>query len=74
MTKQRESKNTEPRREEVDRYFAQFMTTNEVCAYLHITSMTLQRWRKAGKVSGTRAGRYWLYRKEDIEALLKDRK
>lgn len=55
---------------EADAMSAEYMTTQQACKFLHITSRTLQRWRKDGKIAGAQAGRFWLYRTEDVRALL----
>ena len=55
---------------ESDALSNEYMTTNEVCKLLRIVPRTLQRWRKAGKVNGVQAGRFWLYRTDEIRELL----
>lgn len=53
------------------RFDAEWWDTATACAYLHITSRTLQRWRKSGRIQGYQAGRYWLYRPDDVRALVR---
>lgn len=59
-----------PKLSESDALSNEYMTTNEVCRLLRIVPRTLQRWRKAGKVNGVQAGRFWLYRSDEIRAML----
>lgn len=53
------------------RYDADWWDTETVCAFLHITTRTLQRWRKAGRIEGYKAGRRWLYRPDDVRTLVR---
>ncbi len=48
----------------------QIFTSKEVQQLLRISKQTLHRWSNAGKL-GTRVGRRWKYRADEIEGLLK---
>lgn len=49
----------------------EWWTTEDVCTYCHVTRKTVQRWRDAGRIQGYRAGRRWLYRPDDVRALVR---
>ena len=42
----------------------------EVQSLLGISAPTFYRWLKSGKLRGSRVGRHWRFRREDIDALL----
>ena len=42
----------------------------EVQALLGISAPTFYRWLKSGKLRGSRVGRHWRFRRDDIDALL----
>ena len=48
----------------------QYLTTEDVLGYLHLTRRTLYRLVKAGKVPALRIGHQFRYRRRDIEAWL----
>lgn len=50
----------------------QVLTSKEVQQLLRISKQTLHRWSNAGKL-GTRVGRRWKYRADEIEELLKSK-
>lgn len=52
------------------RFDADWWDSETAAAYLHVTMKTLQRWRKAGRLTGYKAGRRWLYRPDDVRALI----
>lgn len=60
----------EARLTEKARFDADWWDTSTAVAYLHVTEKTLQRWRKAGRIEGYKAGRRWLYRPDDVRALV----
>lgn len=47
------------------------LEVNDVCDLYHIERRTVYRWIKSGKLKGKKAGRKWLFTREDVEALLK---
>lgn len=47
-----------------------FLTTEEVLAYLQVNLRTVYRLIKAGKIPAVRVGRQWRFRKRDIDAWL----
>lgn len=49
-----------------------YMTSNQICDLFHITSRTVYRWRKAGRLKGQKAGRSYLYKTSDVLALLEE--
>lgn len=49
-----------------------YMTSNQICDLFHITSKTVYRWRKAGRLKGQKAGRSYLYKTSDVLALLEE--
>lgn len=49
-----------------------YMTSNQICELFHITTKTVYRWRKAGRLKGQKAGRSYLYKTSDVMALLKE--
>jgi len=53
--------------------FSDFMTVKEAAEFLGISNETLRRWDKKGKLKAYRhpVNRYRLYKKQDLENLLK---
>jgi len=53
--------------------FSDFMTVKEAAEFLGIAAETLRRWDKKGKLKAYRhpMNRYRLYKKQDLENLLK---
>jgi len=53
--------------------FSDFMTVKEASEFLGIAPETLRRWDKKGKLKAYRhpVNRYRLYKKQDLENLLK---
>lgn len=49
----------------------EFLEVWDVAKICHVERLTVYRWIKSGKLKGKRAGRKWLFTREDIEALLK---
>lgn len=56
------SKN-EPQQEE------KYLTTDEVCEILHVSSNTLWRWNKTGYLNSVKVGRTPMYKQSDIDNL-----
>lgn len=50
-----------------------YLTTKEACDMLHVTSMTLRRWAKAGILHPKRAGNRIYYLLSDVESALQDK-
>lgn len=48
----------------------QFLTTDEVLAYLQVNLRTVYRLIKGGKLPAVRVGRQWRFRKHDVELWL----
>lgn len=55
-------------RERVERAAAELWDTETAAAYLHVSAKTLQRWRKAGRLQGLKAGQRILYRPDDVRS------
>ena len=49
---------------------AHFLTVQEVAGMLRVSSMTVYRLIKAGRIPAVRVGRQWRFRKRDIDAWL----
>ena len=49
------------------------LTADEVCKALSISSNSLWRWNRSGYLKGSKIGRKVLYRKSDVDLLLKGR-
>ena len=47
----------------------ELMTTAEVAEVFRCTPRTLWNWRSAGRLTPIKAGRRWLYKREDIRRL-----
>ena len=54
--------------------FAELLTVNEAANLLGVSSSTLRNWDREGKLRAMRhpINRYRLYRRRDLESLLKD--
>lgn len=50
---------------------SELMEVMEVSEMYHVKRLTVYRWIKEGKLKGKKAGRKWLFKREDVEALLK---
>jgi excisionase family DNA binding protein len=52
---------------------SQYLTVGEAAKFLGVSASTLRNWDRAGKVKAVRhpVNAYRLYRREDLEALLK---
>lgn len=48
----------------------QFLTTEDVIAYLQVNLRTVYRLIKAGRIPAVRIGRQWRFRREDVDAWL----
>ena len=46
-----------------------YLTTDEVCAILHVSSNTLWRWGKSGYLIASKVGRTPMYKLSDINRL-----
>lgn len=46
-----------------------FITTEQICELFHVTPRTVYRWKEAGKIHGTKAGRRLLFNRKEVEAL-----
>ena len=49
---------------------SEFMTTEEVIAFLRVNTRTLYRLIRAGDFPAVRVGRQWRFRRSDLEAWL----
>jgi excisionase family DNA binding protein len=49
----------------------EILDMEEVIAMLRTTRPTFYRWLRAGKLKGTKIGRQWRFRREDVERFLK---
>jgi len=61
--------------EEADRRKAEedsrTLTATEVAQRLNVDPSTLYRWRKSGRLTGSRVGREYVYREQDVNRLFK---
>ena len=48
-----------------------YMTSGDVCALCHVHPNTVHRWRRAGKLHGTKIGRGYLYPTDEVMALVR---
>lgn len=48
-----------------------FLSVDEVCQLLNVSSNTLWRWNRSGYLISSKVGRQVLYRKSDVDNLLK---
>lgn len=49
----------------------EFLEVLDVATMCHVERKTVYRWIKSGKLKGKKAGRKWLFTREEVEALLK---
>ena len=49
---------------------SKFLTTPELCALLHVSAKTVQRWRKANKITYTMIGTHFLYPISDVNTFI----
>lgn len=49
-----------------------WMSSEEVCDYIGITKITLQRWRDQSKITYYQIGRTIRYKKSDIDAFMEN--
>jgi excisionase family DNA binding protein len=49
---------------------SEFLTTEEVIAFLRVNTRTLYRLIRAGDFPAVRVGRQWRFRRSDLEAWL----
>jgi len=54
-----------------DAAISEFLTTEEVIAFLRINTRTLYRLIRAGGFPAVRVGRQWRFRRADLEAWLR---
>lgn len=52
----------------------EFMTVEDVSKLLKVSRMTVYRWIKAGKLTGYKVGRSYLFKKEDINDFVEKNK
>jgi len=50
------------------------MTVEEVAKYLKVEQSTIYTWAKEGKLPSIKVGRFWRFKKEDIDKWLEDLK
>ena len=50
------------------------MTVEEVAKYLKVEQSTIYTWAKIGKIPAIKIGRFWRFKKEDIDKWLEKRK
>lgn len=50
------------------------MTVEEVAKYLKVEQSTIYTWAKEGKIPAIKIGRFWRFKKEDIDKWLEERK
>ena len=48
---------------------APYLTTEQVCDLYGVTRRTVYRWKQAGRLHGTKAGRRLLFDRAEVEAL-----
>ena len=49
----------------------EFLEVWDVVNMYHVQRLTVYRWIKSGKLKGKKAGRKWLFTREEVEAVLK---
>ena len=47
-----------------------YMTGQEIAELCHVHPRTIRRWREDGRIPGTKQGRAYLYKREDVAKLL----
>jgi excisionase family DNA binding protein len=47
---------------------AEFLTTEDVLAYLRVTHRTIYRLARSGELPAVRIGRQWRFRRSDLDA------
>jgi len=47
------------------------LTPEEVAAHTNVSTVTVGRWLREGKLKGLKAGRQWRIREEDLEKFLR---
>lgn len=62
---------TQEAREQREKAAAELWDTETAAAYLHVSTKTIGRWRKAGKIEGFKVGKRNLYRPDDVRALVR---
>ena len=50
------------------------MTVEEVAKYLKVEESTVYTWAKLRKIPAIKIGRFWRFKKEDIDRWLEERK
>lgn len=50
------------------------MTVEEVAKYLKVEESTVYTWARERRIPAMKIGRFWRFRKEDIEKWLEERK
>lgn len=50
------------------------MTVDEVARYLKVEESTIYTWAKKGKLPGIKVGRFWRFKKDDINKWLEEKK
>lgn len=49
----------------------EFYKIEDVCSVFKVSRITVYRWIKAGKLAGYKVGRAFLFKKADIDELIK---
>ena len=49
-------------------------TVEEVAKYLKVEESTVYTWAKKGKLPGMKVGRFWRFKKEDINEWLEEKR
>ena len=50
------------------------ITVQEMAKYLKVEESTIYTWAKDGKLPGIKIGRFWRFKKEDINKWLEEKK
>lgn len=50
-----------------------WLTVDDICKYLSITKDTVYKWIERKGMPASKIGRKWLFRKEDIDNLVKSK-
>jgi excisionase family DNA binding protein len=53
------------------RFQERLLTPEEVAAHTNVSTVTVGRWLREGKLKGLKAGRQWRIREEDLEKFLR---
>ena len=50
----------------------ELLTVDEVAAFLRVKPATVYEWAKDGKIPASKIGRLWRFRRDDVEAWVRN--